>query len=84
MFDADYYAQHNADVAAACGNDAAALLNHFINNGMAEGRRGCESFDVNVYKENNSDLSAAYGNDLKSYYLHYINCGHSENRTCHR
>lgn len=84
VFDADYYAQHNSDVAAACGNDAAALLNHFINNGMAEGRRGCESFDVNVYKENNSDLSAAYGNDLKSYYLHYINCGHSENRTCHR
>lgn len=82
VFDAAYYARNNADVAAACGNDSAALLNHFVNNGMGEGRRGCESFDVNVYKENNPDLSASYGDDLKSYYLHYISCGHSEGRIC--
>lgn len=82
VFDASYYAEHNSDVAAACGSDSSALLNHFVNNGMAEGRQGCETFNVNVYKDNNPDLVSVYGDDLKSYYIHYINCGHNEGRTC--
>lgn len=38
-FDSDYYASHNQDVAAACGNDEASLLRHYIQFGAAEGRK---------------------------------------------
>ncbi len=39
IFDAEYYAQKNPDVAAVQGTDAAALYNHYISNGRAEGRQ---------------------------------------------
>ncbi len=38
VFDAEYYAQNNPDVAAAVGTDANALYQHYINFGRAEGR----------------------------------------------
>ncbi len=38
-FNADYYASHYPDVAAACGTDEAALLQHYLQFGAAEGRK---------------------------------------------
>lgn len=38
VFDAEYYAQSNPDVAAAVGTDANALYQHYVNFGRAEGR----------------------------------------------
>ena len=38
-FDAGYYASKYPDVAAACGTDEAALLQHYIQFGAAEGRK---------------------------------------------
>ncbi len=38
VFDAEYYAQSNPDVAAAVGTDANALYQHYVNYGKAEGR----------------------------------------------
>lgn len=38
VFDAEYYAQNNPDVVAALGTDEAALYQHYVNYGMAEGR----------------------------------------------
>lgn len=40
MFDAEYYAQNNPDVAAAFGTDKELLYSHYVNCGKAEGRLG--------------------------------------------
>ena len=41
-FDPAYYAAANPDVAAVCGTDEASLLRHYMNFGMAEGRKPSE------------------------------------------
>lgn len=38
VFDADYYAAAYPDVAAACGNDANTMYQHYLNSGRNEGR----------------------------------------------
>ena len=80
VYDYSYYIANNTDVAAELGTDEEAVLRHFVENGMSEGRRGCESFDVYAYKEKNQDISAVYGDDLKAYYMHYIHYGRAEGR----
>lgn len=81
VFDADYYYNNNADLQSAIGNNANALLDHYINHGLAEGRSGSAEFNVMAYKNNNADLEAAYGTDYISYCYHYMNCGKAEGRT---
>lgn len=81
VFDAEYYAEQYSDLKEAFGTDEAALLNHFITCGMAEGRQGNAEFNVQAYKAAYEDLQAAYGDDLPAYYMHYIICGKAEGRT---
>ena len=81
VFDYNYYISNNSDIKAAFGNDDVAVLAHFVNYGMSEGRKASEEFDINVYKQNYSDLRSAFGNDLKSYYIHYMTNGKAEGRT---
>ncbi|WP_027421917.1 hypothetical protein [Lachnobacterium bovis] len=69
------------DLAKAFGNDDVALLKHFVEFGMKEGRVANETFDVVSYKNANADLRRAFGNDTESYYLHYIYNGFNEGRT---
>ena len=88
VYDPEYYLEHNADVKGCYTKkvgalsliDDAAVLRHFINYGMAEGRRGNEAFDVYGYKTRYPDLRRAYGNSLKPYYLHFIKFGNKEGR----
>ncbi len=80
VFDAAYYADRYPDLKAAYGGDESALLQHFIQYGMAEGRQGSSQFDVYSYKNLYPDLRAAFGNNLKSYYMHYISSGKAEGR----
>jgi N-acetylmuramoyl-L-alanine amidase len=80
IFDADYYYSTNPDVAAALGNDATELLEHFIVYGMNEGRQGNEEFNVEYYKNRYTDLQEAFKDDLPSYYYHYVNYGKAEGR----
>ena len=89
VYDPEYYLSHNDDVEKAYTKttyggvtmlDDSAVLRHFINHGMAEGRRGNEAFDVYGYKTRYLDLRKAYGSDLKSYYLHYLKYGMKEHR----
>lgn len=95
-FDAAYYAQQNPDVAAAVGNDAAALELHYQMFGAAEGRAGnaedaaagksktgigsFEEFDAEYYALQNPDVAAIYGADALSLYTHYVNFGAAEGR----
>ena len=81
VYDYDYYVGHNQDVKAAFGNDTQAVLQHFVTDGMNEGRRAKADFDVHAYKQRYGDLQAEYGDNLKSYYLHYINYGIKEGRS---
>ena len=88
VYDFDFYASNNGDVLSAFTTvkgglrfvDDAAVLRHFVSCGMAEGRRGSESFDVYGYRNRYADLRKAFGQNLKSYYIHYLNCGIKEGR----
>ena len=64
VFHAAYYADRNPDLKNAYGSDRAALLEHFINFGMSEGRQGSADFNVFSYKNLYPDLRREYGNDL--------------------
>ena len=82
VYDYEYYLTTYPDLMAAFGGKSPKLaLTHFIENGMAEGRRGNAEFDVYSYKNSYADLRQAFGSDLKQYYLHYITCGKNEGRT---
>ena len=80
VYDYNYYVNKYPDIRAAFGDDDMAVLAHFVNYGMGEGRRSNEAFDINSYRNAYSDLRAAFGMDLKQYYLHYLYAGKSEKR----
>ncbi len=80
VYDGEFYAQANPDVAAAFDGNSALMLQHFVECGMREGRQASAGFDLNVYRANNGDVAAAFGSDNASYYMHYINCGNAEGR----
>lgn len=81
VFNADYYYQSYPDLQQNIGNDPKALLNHFVNTGMKEGRSGNADFQLKAYMYYNPDLMAVYkSRDPGAYYLHYISCGKAEKR----
>ncbi len=82
VYDPEYYYNTYKDVAAAFGYDEKALIKHFVEYGMREGRCGNDKFNVLKYKYSftNRDLKDAFGDDLPAYYIHYISCGKAEGR----
>jgi GH25 family lysozyme M1 (1,4-beta-N-acetylmuramidase) len=81
VYDYEYYIEHNPDIAKAFHGDAYKTLQHFVNHGMAEGRRASVSFDVHSYYLSYPDLRRAFGKNWKSLFMHYIQHGKRENRT---
>lgn len=81
VYDYNYYYGKYADLRAAFGRDDAAMLRHFVQYGMAEGRQGNSSFHVPSYRARYRDLQNAFGGNLSAYYLHYIQYGIREGRT---
>ncbi|MBE6015181.1 MAG: N-acetylmuramoyl-L-alanine amidase [Lachnospiraceae bacterium] len=81
IFNASYYANKYPDLRKAFGYDYMALLSHFIDYGMKEGRQGCELFNVYSYMRQYKDLRRAFGTNLPSYYWHFCNYGYSEGRS---
>lgn len=81
VFDFEYYLDRYPEVAEAYGYSEEGALRHFIDYGMAEGRRGNAEFDVESYKNRYQDLRLAFEDDLPSYYIHYITNGKDEGRT---
>jgi hypothetical protein len=71
---------NNADLQAAFGDNAEALIAHFVTYGMSEGRQAKADFNVYSYKDKYEDLRNAFGDDIKSYYVHYVNYGQAEGR----
>lgn len=80
VFDADYYLNKYPDVNEWANGSKDRALDHFVNYGMSEGRRGSEAFDVYSYKTRYLDLRKAYGSNLKAYYCHYLEYGMKEHR----
>ena len=81
VYNYNYYVENNPDIKVAFGDDDYAVLQHFVTNGMSEGRIGSSDFNVFVYKENYGDLQSAFGKDLRAYCMHYLNSGRKEGRT---
>jgi len=86
-FDASKYESANGDLKAAFNGDANALKNHYINNGLAEGRSPCGSdntnckFDALTYQNQYGDLVAAFNGDVNQITNHYKNNGINEGRS---
>ena len=81
IFDAEYYAQENPDIAEKLGTDAKVLYKHYVNNGLAEGRNGSPVLDVAAYRESYADLDKAFGDNWEAYVDHYFKDGvYEENR----
>ena len=80
VFNATYYASKYADLKAAFGTDATKLYNHFINNGVKEGRQASPMFSVDYYLKNNADLKAAFGSNRESAFNHFVSYGINEQR----
>lgn len=80
-FEPGYYAQQNADIRAAFGDDEALLRNHFATYGLAEGRVFTPLFNAVIYRQMYDDLSAAFGDDWAAYANHYFTYGIAEGRS---
>ncbi len=80
VFNATYYANKYADLKAAFGTDATRLYNHFINNGIKEGRQASPMFSADYYLTKNGDLKSAFGTNRESAMNHFISYGINESR----
>ena len=80
VYNYEYYRANNPDVKQAFGNNRQATLDHFLNSGMRERRRGCEGFDVRSYYNQYEDLRRAFAVNWPAYYRHFMDYGQREGR----
>ena len=80
VFDPKYYSDKYADLKKSFGTNKAKLFDHFLKNGMNEGRQAISTFNVKIYKDKYPDLQRAFGNKYPEYYKHYCLYGYKEKR----
>lgn len=80
VFDYRYYADQHPDIKAVFGYNETKLYEHFVSNGMQEGRNSSAVFNVKYYVENNYDIKVAFGNDYLAACYHFMNNGCKEYR----
>ncbi|WP_337271404.1 M10 family metallopeptidase [Oryzifoliimicrobium ureilyticus] len=73
------YGASYKDLAIAFGSDASALMSHFANFGLSEGRG--VTFDARLYLGAYNDLRAAFSKDIASAAKHFIDYGINEGRS---
>jgi len=73
VYDYEYYKANNPDVVAALGTNPQALISHFVNNGIYEGRQGRADWNVHTYMNQHPELVKVFGYDYSAYYK--IACG---------
>ncbi len=81
MFDYKFYADTNDDLKAAFGYNENSLYEHFINNGIQEGRSASPVFNVKYYLDQYSDLKNVFKTNYQAAYEHFINNGLQEGRS---
>jgi len=81
IFDADLYLGLYKDLKEAFGQNEIAARDHWLRNGITEGRRGSAEFDSVFYLEQNPDVrnSVGAGNYIGAV-RHYLDYGRSEGR----
>lgn len=77
IFNAAYYKENNSDLAPL--NDVQ-LYDHFLNNGLSEGRQGSALFNLKYYLAENPDLKEAFGKDYEMGFKHFVEYGQREDR----
>ena len=75
LYDFEYYAMANEDVAVALNYDEEKMYEHWINFGMAEGRNASMVFNAKYYLEVNPKVKALVGNDYIKAYEHFVTTG---------
>jgi len=81
LYNAEYYAKANEDVAVALNNDPEALYQHWLNYGKAEGRNASMVFNAKYYLEVNQDVAAVVGaENYTGAYEHFVTSGLLEGR----
>ncbi|MDE6685734.1 MAG: hypothetical protein K2K17_00260, partial [Lachnospiraceae bacterium] len=80
IFDAKYYADTYPDVYELFGYNWEMLYNHFMTQGIYEGRCASTLLDVAQYRRENPDLDAMFKNDWDAYVAHYFTRGIYEGR----
>lgn len=84
VFEPTYYADHNKDVYEADAYDTAKLINHWLKNGIHEGRISSPVFNVRYYLEKNPDLAKTFGKDnFQKAAEHWFTTGRKEGRASH-
>ncbi len=79
-FDANFYSSRYEDVKKLYGNKADALFDHFINNGIYEGRMINSGFDPKAYIQAYADVKLYCDGDYVKAYEHYFKFGRAEGR----
>jgi hypothetical protein len=80
LFNATFYADLYPDLKKEFGYNEAALKNHWLTNGIKEGRIASPIFDAKYYLNTYSDLKKAFGNNYEAAYNHFITNGINEGR----
>lgn len=82
FFDPYYYLNENPDLAEAFGPDnITAAYEHFLADGLDNGRDASPLFDAEFYLDENSDVAAAVDTgEVSSALAHFLNDGHKEGR----
>lgn len=79
-FDADFYSNKYEDVKKLYGKKSDALFDHFINNGIYEGRMINSGFDPKAYMQAYADVKLYCNGDYSKAYEHYFKYGKAEGR----
>ncbi len=73
VFDPMYYYGYNPDLmASGIPYDPNTLFQHFLTQGMTQGRTASANFNLEIFKANYPDLVQLFGNNNENYYLYYI------------
>ncbi|HWW70523.1 MAG TPA: hypothetical protein VN089_11330 [Duganella sp.] len=80
VFDANFYLNKYPDLKAAFGNDAQAAQQHWLQNGLKEGRDASPAFSIGGYRARYPDLQRAFGYDYPALLRHWYDNGIKEKR----
>lgn len=80
VFNWRYYLNINADLAIAGLQTPEEACNHWLINGIREGRQAHAGFHSIQYLNRHTDLLEAYGNDYAESIVHFVNHGNKEGR----
>ena len=78
VFNAEYYAEHNAEAAAAAGDDPDALLAYYVETGIAQGDVANAFFDPKEVLADVPDITDLYGDDYDAAVTYFLESGYED------